>query len=131
MSRVLDPRREDHMAWSPCVVVDPFPAAAAAARTKQRATKLLCENLTAEQRRQYAAHACFDVIGGSSGRHYRIWGQLPQNVEELDADGRRIRIWCFQPRDPLVLEDVLLAQKVALELFESETLEIANAWPAA
>jgi hypothetical protein len=87
---------------------------------------LLMENLTARQRQQYTIHRHFEVIGGASGKRYRIWCRLHQNVEELDASGRRVCIWCFQPGAALVLGDVLLAQKTALELFETDAIGIAN-----
>jgi hypothetical protein len=92
----------------------------------ERATDLLIENLTTRQRDQYRTHQNFDVIGGESGKRYRIWRRLHQNVEELDPSGRRTCIWCFQPSVALVLGDVLLAQKNALELFESDAIRIAN-----
>jgi hypothetical protein len=93
---------------------------------EERGTGLLLENLTPAQREQYRARQNFDVVGGHSGKRYRIWRRLHQNVEELDAFGRRVCIWCFQPSGALVLGDVLLAQKNALELFESDAIRIAN-----
>ena len=92
---------------------------------ERRGFDLLTANLTAKQRRQYAFHRCFDVIGGQSGKRYRLWHCFQQNVEELDARGPRKRIWCFHPRETLVLGDVLLAQKTALELFEANAISIA------
>jgi hypothetical protein len=92
----------------------------------ERATDLLTENLTAMQRDQYRTDQNFDVIGGQSGKRYRLWRRLYQNVEELDPSGRRVCIWCFKPSRALVLGDVLLAQKNALELFESDAIKIAN-----
>jgi hypothetical protein len=93
------------------------------ALANQRANALLLENLTDQQRRQYAAHGHFDVIGGDTGRHGSA-----QNIEELDALGHRVCIWCFYPVG-VVVGDVLLAQKTALESFESEALRIANSFP--
>jgi hypothetical protein len=51
------------------------------------------------------------------------------NVEELDVDGRRVRLWCFMPEGGVPVEDIMLAQKIALELFESDALKIANKSP--
>jgi hypothetical protein len=34
--------------------------------------------------------------------------------------------WCFAPEGKLAVGDVLLAQKIALETMERETLAIAN-----
>jgi hypothetical protein len=123
--------------------MDP-PSENASARQPQRSanergTDLLMENLRASQRDQYRIQQNFDVIGGESGKRYRIWRRLHQNIEELDAADRRVCIWCFQPSGALVLGDVLLAQKNALELFESDAIMIANrysdfaanSWPEA
>ena len=54
------------------------------ALANQRATVLLLENLSDEQRRQYKIHQHFDVIGGESGTRYRIWHRPSMNVAELD-----------------------------------------------
>jgi hypothetical protein len=71
----------------------------------------------------------FDVIGGLTGRTYRIRLTGPMNVEELDQDGWCTRRLCFFPEGQLVDGDVMLAQKVALEALESEALAIANKFP--
>ncbi len=93
---------------------------------EQRGIDLLNENLTPAQRRQFAIHRHFDVIGGQSSRRYRLWHRPMQNIEEFDANGERVCVWCFHPRQPLVLGDVLLAQKTALELFEADAMRIAH-----
>ncbi len=95
---------------------------------EQRGVALLLANLTAQQRRQYIRDRHFDVIGGTSGTHYRLWHCFQQNIEELDQDGRRRCIRCFHPRETLVVGDVLLAQKTALELFEPEAIRIAHCY---
>lgn len=91
----------------------------------ERATALLLENLTEEQRRQYTAYRHFDVIGGESGGRYRISHRTAQNIEQLDAFGRRLCIWCVHPVG-VATADVLLAQKTALELFEADAIRVAN-----
>ncbi|MGA8612424.1 MAG: hypothetical protein WB760_12005 [Xanthobacteraceae bacterium] len=95
---------------------------------EQRGVELLLANLTPTQRRQYRRDRHFDVIGGQSGTRYRLWHCFQQNIEELDADGRRRWVWCFHPRETLVLGDVLLAQKTSLELCEGEALRIAHGY---
>ena len=50
------------------------------------------------------------------------------NVDVL-RQGRCIHRLCFEPQGQLVLGDMLLAQKLALELFETETLAEANHIP--
>ena len=96
----------------------------------QRGLRLLLENLSPRQREDLKRRCYFDVVGGKTGRRYRIcWGRQ-MNVSELDDQSRRVCMWCFQPAGNLVVGDVLMAQKLALELFEDEALASANriAW---
>jgi hypothetical protein len=95
-------------------------------RAQERGLRLLKDNLSAAQRIQYEAHRYFDVVGGSTGRRYRIRHGRQMNIDQLDRTGRRICGWCFYPQGGLVAGDVMLAQKTALEAFESEALRIAN-----
>jgi hypothetical protein len=44
------------------------------------------------------------------------------NSQQLDPAGRAVRSWCFMPARGLVLGDMLLAQKIALETMEQEAL---------
>ena len=64
--------------------------------------------------------------GGASGRRYRIRNTFSINVDELDEKRKVVRKWCFSPEGSLVTGDVLLAQKLALELFERDALAVAN-----
>jgi hypothetical protein len=91
-----------------------------------RGIRLLIENLTPVQREQYKKFWYFDVAGGETGRRYRIRNGLQLNVEQLDSKGRPLRRLCFMPKGDLVVGDMMLAQKLALELFESEALKVAN-----
>ena len=95
-----------------------------------RAIQLLKQHLTPEQREQFEKRGHFYVSGGDSGRLYRIRHGAQMNVEQLDRSGKRIRVLCFMPEGGLAVGDVMLAQKVALELFETEALQIANTMPA-
>ena len=99
-------------------------------RSQERSIQLLKDNLSAAQRRQYERCNYFEVIGGTTGRRYRIRQGTQMNVELLDDIGRRARVLCFVPEGRLATADVMLAQKVALELFESEALRIAHKAPA-
>jgi hypothetical protein len=99
------------------------------ARSVRRGINLLIDNLTAEQQRQYETSRCFEVIGGKSHKRYRIFYGTEQNVHELDASGRAACTWCFYPSGGLVVGDVMLAQKTALELFESNARELAHMFP--
>jgi hypothetical protein len=49
------------------------------------------------------------------------------NIHQLNPKGRRVAQWCFAPEGDLVIGDILLAQKIALETMEREALTIANA----
>ena len=91
-----------------------------------RAIQLLKQQLTPAQREQYDKRHHFYVTGGDTGRLYRIRHGVQMNVERLDRMGRRIHVLCFMPEGGLAIGDVMLAQKIALELFETETLQIAN-----
>ena len=90
------------------------------------ALQLLSEILSHDQRAQYSAHGYFEVIGGQSGKRYRIKTGSQMNVVELDASGRRVRGLCFLPRGGVPIGDVMAAQKLALELMEAEALDIAR-----
>jgi hypothetical protein len=60
------------------------------------------------------------------GSAYRIHHGHQMNVEQLDQDGRRNRLLCFTPRGGLPVGDIMLAQKIALELFEADAISVAN-----
>ena len=94
-----------------------------------RGARLLKENLSVEQRHQYRMTGYFDVVGGDTGRSYRIYRANLMNVAELDDAGRCVSTWCFYPEGNLVRADNMLAQKLALELFEAEALIHANKFP--
>ena len=95
-------------------------------RAQERGIQLLKQNLTAAQRKQYDKYGYFDVTGGKTGKRYRIRHGRQMNIEQLDRNGRRVCGWCFFPQGSLVSGDVMLGQKVALELFEGDALRIGN-----
>jgi hypothetical protein len=95
----------------------------------KRGLELLKANLTATQLNDFLTYRCFDVVGGSTGRPYRIRLAGAMNVGELDQSGRCMGRLCFFPEGRLVDGDVMLAQKIALETFESEALAVANKSP--
>ena len=101
------------------------------AMARQRGLELLKANLTPDQLNQFLANRRFNVVGGVSGRTYRIrMAAGPMHVEELDHRGQCVRRLCFYPKGRLVDGDIMLAQKVALEAFEVQALAIANKFPA-
>ena len=91
-----------------------------------RAQRLLQENLSTDQREQHGRFGYFDVVGGNTGKRYRIKYGFQLNVALLDNRGRTKAVLCFAPDGNLPAGDVMLAQKLALELFETDTLKIAN-----
>jgi hypothetical protein len=103
---------------------------AAASKAHARGIRLLKENLSPAQRDQHEKCGYFDVVGGETGTTYRIRTGSEMNVQKLDTRGRPVCLLCFVPRGELVVGDVMLAQKLALELFETEALDIANKFPS-
>jgi hypothetical protein len=95
-------------------------------KAERRAFALLRSWLTPDQERQWLACGEFEVIGCEPGTRYRLTRSPAMNIHQLDPAGRTARKWCFMPSGGLVLGDVLLAQKIALETMERETLAIAN-----
>jgi len=91
-----------------------------------RGMRLLNENLSCDQRDQYERLGYFEVVGGETGRRYRIKNGFQGNVVQLDNRDRPVRLLCFMPKGDLGVGDVMLAQKLALELFERDTLKVAN-----
>jgi hypothetical protein len=90
---------------------------------------LLREWLSPEQKAQFDASKCFDVVGCDSGRRYRIRHGTGTNVHEIDDAGRPVMGWCFVPSGHLVAGDVMLGQKIALETDERAALAVANRFP--
>jgi hypothetical protein len=99
------------------------------AEARDRGLRLLKENLSPAQRAQYERRGYFVVAGGETGRRYRIRFGDQMNVEQLNKRGRPARLLCFMPEGDLVEGDVMLAQKLALELFESSALKVAREYP--
>jgi len=96
---------------------------------EQRGFELLARHLSPSQRRQYSQLRSFDVVGGDTGKRYRIRCGRLMNIEQLDHKGQSVMVLCFGPRGRLPVGDIMLAQKVALELFETEALRVANRAP--
>src|ERR1700682_1720715 len=90
-----------------------------------RGAQLLSDHLSQEQRIEYETRGYFHVTGSDTGKRYRVQRGFQMNVEELDERGRRVRLLCFVPEGHLPLGDMLLAQKMALELFEVDALRVA------
>jgi hypothetical protein len=95
-------------------------------QAQDRGLALLKQWLTPAQAKQYDKHQYFDVIGSDTGTRYRIHHGRQMNIDELDKKGRKVCGWCFLPQGQLVAGDVMLAQKIALETDETQTLKVAN-----
>jgi hypothetical protein len=98
---------------------------AARNQADERGEELLLATLSSAQREQYRLHRYFEVIGGETGRRYRILHGHQMNIEQLDRKGRRVRLLCFVPKGPVPVGDILLVQELALELFEGDALRVA------
>jgi hypothetical protein len=99
---------------------------AASLQAEQKALALFRPWLSPEQAQQYNSLKHFEVIGSDTGTRYRIRHGKMMNIDELDSAGNKVCGWCFLPEGNLAAGDVMLAQKIALETFESEALAIAN-----
>jgi hypothetical protein len=95
-------------------------------QAEERGVALLRSWLTPEQDRQWAAHGYFEVVGCDSGTRYRVTHATVMNIHQLNPKGRSVAQWCFAPEGDLVIGDVLLAQKIALETMERKALTVAN-----
>lgn len=98
-------------------------------QAEKRGLELLRSWLTPEQDEQYADSKAFEVIGSDTGTRYRIRYGQQMNIDELSEDGGVHCGWCFVPKGSLVPGDVMLAQKIALETFETDVLKEANRFP--
>jgi hypothetical protein len=96
---------------------------AAGIEARERGIQLLVKNLSPGQRAQYEREGYFEVTGGQTEKRYRIETYM---VKEIGTNGKFTRSLCFVPKGGLVAGDVMLAQKLALELFESDALAVAN-----
>ena len=97
---------------------------------EQKAHALLCAWLSPEQARQYSSQKHFEVIGSDTGTRYRIRHGRMVNIDQLDSAGDRVCVLCVVPEGNLAASDCMLAQKIALEMFETKALAIANQRPS-
>jgi hypothetical protein len=82
--------------------------------------------LSPAQRAQLAESGYFEVVGGETGRRYRIYAGAATNVCEVSERGRQKVGLCFVPVGELPIGDVMLAQKIALENSEGCALAVAR-----
>ena len=87
---------------------------------------LLKSWLTPEQASSYEKTKSFEVVGSDTKKRYRIKHGRQMNIEEIDANGKRVRGLCALPEGGVVAGDCVLAQKLALETNETQFLAVAN-----
>jgi len=112
------------IAFLACVLVGIVVCRLSERMAERRGLRLLVENLTEEQRRQYQSCGYFDARGSITGRRYRINYGSSRNVIALGT-GQARSGRCFAPQGPLVAGDCMLAQKIAIENYEDEVLSKA------
>jgi hypothetical protein len=91
-----------------------------------RSLCLLSAWLSPAQRAHFTEKGYFEVVGGDTGKHYRIYPGAGMNVLEVDEKGRPRLGLCFVPLGELPIGDVMLSQKIALENCESSALAVAR-----
>lgn len=94
----------------------------------KKSLALLESWLTPQQLTEFRDTGSFVVEGGSTGKRYRINRPAPWSVKELNRRGHIVESLCFLPKDQSInsIGDIMLAQKLALEMDEEATLNIAN-----
>jgi hypothetical protein len=95
-------------------------------QAEEKSIALLRSWLTPEQLKQWTRGREFEVTGCDTGNRYRFIGSTSLNVLQLSPSGEAVAKWCFAPKGSLVMGDVLLAQKIALETMEHQALAVAN-----
>ena len=98
-------------------------------QAQEKSLALLRRWLSPEQAAQYNSKEQFDVIGSDTGTRYRIRHGHMTSIDQLDSAGDEVCAWRFVPEGNLAAGDCMLAQKIALERFESGALAIANHRP--
>jgi len=99
------------------------------AAARERAEKLLRENLSPRQREELAAkgHFHLEVLSRDGSRRlYQIRRGRSANVKQVDDSGRVLKTLCCHPVEMVPDEDTMLAQKLFLESREEDFLRIAN-----
>jgi hypothetical protein len=110
-----------------------------------KADALLRTNLTETQCQDYNHYQAFDITGGETGTVYRIHRgrqaniQIRKSTDLLLSFLRQRRLWppsyigqlgglrmCAIPKASMPIGDILLTQKLALELRETDVLMTAN-----
>ena len=91
-----------------------------------RGMRLMRDWLSPDQRAEFDDKGTFEVVGCDSRKRYRIYRGERMNVFEIDDAGQLKVCLCFIPYGQLVVGDVMLAQKIALETDENGALAVAK-----
>jgi len=119
-------RQASECEWRNRAVYELFRSARNSNTPEIRGVRLLRSWLSPTQLAQFDACGYFDVIGGETGKTYRIKFGICANILELADDGKPKFGWCVVPDGCLVAGDVMLAQKIALETCEYVAIAKAN-----
>jgi len=93
---------------------------------EEKALQLLLENLTENQAEIFKMTGAIPVVC-PSGRKYKIKKGKSRNIIELGERDQTKAFLCFQPCDyDIPVYDVMLAQKLMLEVCEEDARMIAN-----
>lgn len=90
-----------------------------------KADALLESLLDDMQRAQLAQDSAF-LLRSQSGKIYRLRKGRSGNVDEIDAEGRVVAVYCAHPALDVPDGDTVVAQKLMLEADEAAFLKIAN-----
>lgn len=94
-------------------------------RAHKRSMELLESWLSEEQLASLQERQTFEVVGGTSGRRYRLHQKYSFGIEILEGPDAG-DLLCVVPQGASALGDILLAQKIGLETNERATLQRAN-----
>jgi hypothetical protein len=103
-----------------------FPKSLYGVSPTDRAMELFKSNCSLEQRISYENVGYIVVKGCDTGRTYRIYHGRVNNIAVMNAKDEKTAIICVQPKGELPTGDVMLAQKLGLECFETDLLAKAN-----
>jgi DNA-directed RNA polymerase subunit N (RpoN/RPB10) len=93
---------------------------------KRKATVLLLDHLTDEQRAEFQRNQTFTVMDKYGQRRYRVRRAIAGHVDEISAEGKVLRNFCIHPSENVPEEDNMLIAKLMIEHDVDEFWRIAN-----
>jgi hypothetical protein len=94
--------------------------------SEQRGWELLYRHLDEAQQITLDKSNWFAVTGCHTGHSYRVYTGRNYNVCRMDKHGDIEVKLCFRPAEDFCTGDIMLTQKLMLELRENEALRVAN-----